>query len=61
MNLLVEYYKYHKDISRLYMLPTTLTLNHFHDNKRRLEYIRITKMIKQKEEIQNNNGKPLTN
>ena len=31
MKMLTEYYKFHKDISRLFMLPTTYTLNKFHD------------------------------
>lgn len=43
--MLTEYYKYHKDICRLFMLPITQTLNKFHDKKRRIEYIRITKLI----------------
>lgn len=36
---LTEYYKFHKDISRLFMLPTTNILNKFHDKKRRIYYI----------------------
>ena len=49
IGLLVEYYKYHKDIARMFMLPTTESLNTYHDKKRRLEYIRITAMLKQTE------------
>ena len=49
IGLLVEYYKYHKDIARMFMLPTTESLNTHHDQKRKLEYIRITDMLKQAE------------
>lgn len=54
--MLTEYYKFHKDISRLFMLPTTHILNKFHDKKRRIEYVRITKMLKEEEEKKT--GKP---
>ena len=32
------------------MLPTTNILNKFHDRKRRIYYIQITRMLKEKEE-----------
>lgn len=48
--MLTEYYKFHKDIPRLFMLPTTHTLNKYHDKKRRLDYIRITKMLQDEED-----------
>ena len=38
VKLLVEYYKYHKDISRMFMLPLVKILNRFHDCKRKIEY-----------------------
>ena len=38
---LTEYYKFHKDIPRLFMVPTTIILNNFHDKKRRIEYFVI--------------------
>lgn len=41
--MLSEYYKYHTDISRMFMLPITNILNKYHDKKRRIEYIRITR------------------
>ncbi|KAL4429781.1 hypothetical protein ABPG74_004418 [Tetrahymena malaccensis] len=47
---LTEYYKFHRDIARLFMLPTTNILNKFHDKKRRIYYIQITRMLKEKEE-----------
>jgi len=33
----------------MFMLPTTTTLNKYHDKKRRIFYIQITKMLKEKE------------
>jgi len=47
--ILTEYYKYHKDIPRLFMLPITITLNKYLDKKRRFEYIKITKIIKEEQ------------
>lgn len=38
---LLEYYKYHKDIPRLFMKPVFTSINRFHDKRRRLEYARI--------------------
>ena len=54
INILTEYYKYHKDIARLFMMPSTNVLNKYHDKNRRLEYIRVTKILK--EEQDNKNG-----
>lgn len=34
----------------MFMKPTTTLLNKYHDRKRRLEYIRITKMLKDDED-----------
>ena len=45
MKQLAEYYKYHSDVARLFMRPSTLTLNKFIDKKRKLEYIRVTKLL----------------
>ena len=55
--LLVEYYKYHKDIARMFMIPTTEVLNRFHDKKRKLNYVKITTKLKLEEERKKNNGK----
>ena len=46
---LTDYYKFHSDIARMFMLPITTTLNKYHDKKRRIYYIQITKMLKEKE------------
>ena len=56
IGLLVEYYKYHKDITRLFMLPITDTLNNYHDKKRKIEYVRITNKLKVDEEKKKNGG-----
>jgi hypothetical protein len=45
IKMLSEYYKYHHDVPRLFMLPTSLTVSKYHDRKRRVEYVRITKML----------------
>jgi len=45
IKLLTEYYKFHHDIPRLFMIPTTIVLNNFHDKKRRIEYYRIAQLI----------------
>ena len=58
IRMLTEYYKFHKDIARMFMLPTTTTLNKYHDKKRRLEYIRVTKMLREENESKNPSPKP---
>jgi len=45
VNYLTEYYKYHKEVPRLFMNPASNTINHFHDKKRRIEYYKIKKML----------------
>ncbi|CAD8054271.1 unnamed protein product [Paramecium sonneborni] len=42
---LQEYYKYHKDIPRLFMQNVYLTINKFHEKKRRLEYANIKRKL----------------
>ena len=44
--LLSEYYKFHRDIPRLFMFPAANTISRYHDKKRSLEYARITRMMK---------------
>ncbi|CAD8121581.1 unnamed protein product [Paramecium sonneborni] len=56
LQMLGEYYKFHNDIPRLFMLPAIIPLNYYHDKKRRLEYFRIAKLIAQ--ENKNNPDKP---
>lgn len=58
--MLTEYYKFHRDISRLFMQPTSNILNKFHDKKRRIEYVRITRMLKDEDhQGDNKNGNPI--
>lgn len=49
LRMLRAYYKYHHDIPRLFMIPISLPLNKNHNKKRRLEYAKITKIIKEEE------------
>jgi hypothetical protein len=49
IKLLCEYYKFHEDVPRLAMLPLSSLIHNYHDQKRRINYIKITKML--------NNGK----
>jgi hypothetical protein len=57
LTMLTEYYKFHRDIPRMFMLPTTNVLNRFHDRKRRIEYFKIKKIIEeQKKQKQREKG-----
>ncbi|CAD8100966.1 unnamed protein product [Paramecium primaurelia] len=56
LQMLGEYYKFHNDIPRLFMMPAIISLNYYHDKKRRLEYYRIAKLIQN--ENKNNPDKP---
>ncbi|CAK57278.1 unnamed protein product (macronuclear) [Paramecium tetraurelia] len=56
LQMLGEYYKFHNDIPRLFMMPAIIPLNYYHDKKRRLEYYRIAKLISN--ENKNNPDKP---
>lgn len=47
MNMLSEYYKFHKDIARLFMSPICDSLNKYHDKRRRIDYFRIKKLLKE--------------
>jgi len=42
---LTEYYKYHKDIPRLFMPSIGSIMNRYHDKRRRIEYGRIKKEL----------------
>jgi hypothetical protein len=46
IKLLIEYYKFHQDIPRLFMSPSSHTMNKYHDKKRKMEYNRITKYLR---------------
>ncbi|KAM3131762.1 hypothetical protein pb186bvf_016158 [Paramecium bursaria] len=42
---LLEYYKYHHDIPRLFMTKVYVTINKFHEKKRRIEYAAIKRKL----------------
>jgi len=41
LEALTEYYKYHVEIPRIFIEKIYSPINRFHDQKRRLEYMRI--------------------
>ena len=43
--MITEYYKYHDEIVRLFMLPVTKNLNEYYDLKRKADYNKITRLI----------------
>ena len=47
LRFLGEYYKYHRDVPRLFYLPESKISNKFYDLKRRIEYYRIKRMLKE--------------
>ena len=38
MKLIVEYYKYHNDVPRIYSLPVVKIVNKYHDKHRKVKY-----------------------
>ena len=57
ISILTEYYKFHKDVPRIFMFSIARIMNYYHDKKRKIEYIRITKIINEKNEMQNKKPK----
>ena len=47
---LTEYYKYHNEIPRFFMKTVSDTMNLYHDKKRRIDYYRIKKLLKDQNE-----------
>lgn len=45
LSYLTEYYKYHKEVPRMFMVPVSNLMNNYHDKKRRIEYFKIKKML----------------
>lgn len=41
-----EYYKFHKDIPRMFMDKICIPINKFYEKKRFIEYVKIKKMLK---------------
>jgi hypothetical protein len=50
MTTLLEYYKYHKNIPRLFMPKIFKVINRFHERKRKLEYALIKRKLGIKDE-----------
>jgi len=51
IKMLTEYYKYHKDVPRVFISPVCDVLNYYHDKRRRLEYYRVTKMLDDQKKV----------
>ena len=47
--MLGDYYKFHFDIPRIFIYPLIDIVKKFHENKRRIDYLRITKMLEEEE------------
>lgn len=47
IEMLSEYYKYHEDVPRVFMMPVAQVVHNFYDKKRRINYIKITKMLRE--------------
>lgn len=47
IKILTEYYKYHREIPRIFAFSISKIMNNYHDKKRKIEYIRIKHMIKE--------------
>lgn len=43
---LTEYYKFHKDMARLFMEPLNHIVNYYYEKQRKIKYAKITKMLK---------------
>ena len=41
----MEYYKFHQDVPRIFMIPISKIAHNYYDKMRRINYIRITKML----------------
>ena len=53
--LLTEYYKFHEDVPRFFIMPIAHVVYNFYDKKRRINYIKITRMLKGAENCENIN------
>jgi len=43
---LTEYYKFHNDIPRMFMESLNHVMNDYHDQQRKIKYVKITRMLK---------------
>lgn len=53
IELLSEFYKFHSDIPRIFMLPIAEVIHNYYDKQRRINYIKVTRMLNKGE-----NGEP---
>ena len=47
LQFLTEYYKFHNEIPRIFMKEVSDVMNRYHDKKRRIDYYRIKKLLKE--------------
>ena len=45
VELLTEYYKFHEDVPRIFMMPQARLIHNFYDKKRRINYVWINRML----------------
>lgn len=45
LKALTEYYKYHREVPRLFMIPISEIIHEYHDRMRRINYIKVAKLI----------------
>ncbi|CAD8208419.1 unnamed protein product [Paramecium octaurelia] len=57
LTLLTEYYKYHNEIPRCFLLKLADIMSNYHDKKRRIEYFRIKRMIEKENKSNPNQPK----
>jgi len=53
MEVLTEYYKFHKDVPRMFCKPTCYVMNKYHDHRRRIDYKNIMGILMQEAKGQN--------
>jgi hypothetical protein len=42
---LTEYYKFHSEVPRIFMLPLMKVMNNFHNDKRKINYYKVFNRI----------------
>jgi hypothetical protein len=47
VEFLTEYYKFHNEIPRIFIKEVSDVMNRYHDKKRRIDYYRIKKLLKE--------------
>lgn len=49
IHMLSEYYKFHNEVPRLFMLSIAETLDNYIDERRQLEYVKVTNILKKEQ------------